>query len=194
MGLGPDTKKELTVKERLFPAHGTLAQLWKLQEEQKKLKEEEKKKTATTADGGATNKNDDAEGMLLSLPRGRYPDLDKFEDILEAGSRVATRSQRLLIALPLVLLELNLAVWIYVTYQIKAYTSGENGMTSFELIDQKSYIFQFSLVIFSFIAVSMLMALQPTFVRGIAVRTSCLGPVSIHPALFLLATDATLPH
>ena len=31
----------------------------------------------------------DEEGMLLNLPRDKYPDLDKFEDILEAGTRVA---------------------------------------------------------------------------------------------------------
>ena len=37
MGIGPDPGKEnLSFKERCFPAHGTLAQLWKLQNDAKK--------------------------------------------------------------------------------------------------------------------------------------------------------------
>ena len=96
MGIGPDQGKEnLTFKERCFPAHGTLAQLWKLQNDAKKK------------DDGAVETDGDEEGMLLNLPRDKYPDLDKFEDILEAGTRVASRSRRLLIAIPFVFLELT---------------------------------------------------------------------------------------
>ena len=156
MGIGPDPGKEnLSFKERCFPAHGTLAQLWKLQNDAKKK------------DGGAVETDGDEEGMLLNLPRDKYPDLDKFEDILEAGTRVASRSRRLLIAIPFVFLELNTMIFVGLAYYADSVAT-ENNLSAFELIDQKSWLFQFGICVFSWVCTSILMALQPTFTRAIA--------------------------
>ena len=161
MGLGPDTKKDLTVKQRLFPEHGTLAQLWKLQAK-------EKKKAASAKEGGGGDDDNDEEGMLLELPRGKYPDLDKFEDILEAGSRVAARSRQLLVMFPTVVLFMCMGATFWVCVSVASKTTGEHGLSPFEFIDQNAWMLQVVLVVLSMVFAFLVAALQPTFTRAIA--------------------------
>lgn len=91
-----------------------------------------KRLVAKEAATKALDKTPNDEGLLLEIPRDKYPELDRFEDILEAGSRVAARSRSLLITLPMVAMAVSFGMCVLLGWEITRAVSG--GLPAVEII------------------------------------------------------------
>ena len=141
---GDNDNKPKNFRETVFPAYGTLAQLLAF-----------------------SRKQDAKVGADEPLLDVKSADLDKFQEIIEAGTRVGAAQRKILIAIPICGLVATVVFWIVFNMIFLSKAKGLDSLEPFEFLSQYGFVNQGSLVVFDICLVMLLAVLQPTFIRSI---------------------------
>ena len=153
MGRGPSDQQT----SKIFAEYGT----WN---EYKKLKAAQAADAKAKAEGGES---------LLTIPRGKYPKLDAFDDLLETGARISREQRFWLVGIPVFLCIVGILTCAYMGSRVAmAALSGQN-LSAAEILRQWYKLLLVVCVVLAWTFLFMLAALSPTNVKSI--YNACIG-------------------
>ena len=149
MGYGPSPEPKLTWRQRMFPEHGTYAEYKK----QLKAQAERDKEASREGEG------------LMTIPRGKHPKLDAFDDLLENGARIANEQRRWLVGIPTSFAMACGTFLVLIAWSI--FKKGLQGMAAATVMQEYTTRVQACIVFLCWAFILMLASLSPTNVKGI---------------------------
>ena len=160
MGYGATQQRAQSWSECIVAKHGTWNEL-------KKLRAAQAAEAKALADGGES---------LLTIPHGKYPKLDAFDDLLETGARVAKQQRKWLVGIPVTLMMFCVGICAVMGYQVFSSGAFGKGLSAAEVISQYYKPMLIVCSMLTWVMVFMLSSLSPTNIKGICYM--CIGLIA----------------
>ena len=129
---------------------------------------------------------------LLGIPRGKYPKLDTFDDLLENGARVAKQQRKWLVSIPLGAMVLTFALSFAIMVQGEILTgAAAPGLSPAEVQKRMYKVVLVVNYLLIWGVVLLLASLSPTNIKGLCY--TCIGLIAVFTFCALVVCTVLAP-